>query len=58
MGNLINQSSCVIFGIVFALTICWKLALVLICVFPILIFIQIYLVSIISKKKENLKKLN
>ena len=58
MGNLINQSSCVIFGIVFALTICWKLALVLICVFPILIFIQINLISIISKKTENLKKLN
>jgi ATP-binding cassette subfamily B (MDR/TAP) protein 1 len=58
MGNVINQSSCVIFGIVFALTICWKLALVLICVFPLLIFIQIYLVSIISKKTENLKKLN
>ena len=58
MGNLINQTSCVIFGIVFALTICWKLALVLICVFPFLIFIQIYLVSITSKKTENLKKLN
>jgi ATP-binding cassette subfamily B (MDR/TAP) protein 1 len=58
MGNVINQSSCVIFGIVFALTICWKLALVLIFVFPLLIFIQIYLVSIISKKTENLKKLN
>ena len=58
MGNLINQSSCVIFGIVFALTICWKLALVLIGVFPMLILIQIYLVSITSKKTENLKKLN
>jgi len=58
MGNLISQTSCVIFGIVFALTICWKLAIVLICVFPFLIFVQIYLVSITSKKTENLKKLN
>ncbi len=58
MGNLINQSSCVIFGIIFALTICWKLALVLICVFPMLILIQINLVSIVSKKTENLKKIN
>jgi len=52
MGNLINQSSCVIFGIIFALTICWKLALVLICVFPMLILIQINLVSIFQKKRK------
>ena len=55
MVNLINQSSCVLFRIIFALTICWKLALVLICIFPILILIQINLVSIISKKTEKWK---
>jgi len=57
MGNLINQTSCVIFGIVFALTICWKLALVLICVFPFFNFYSNIFSFNYFKKNGKFKKI-